>query len=579
MAFVLLCFQLHMFKKAIQKYLNNFTGFSREIWILAIITFINRAGTMVLPFLSKYLKEDLGFSYSQVGWIMVSFGFGSMLGSWLGGKLSDKIGFYKVMVFSLFTSGLMFFGLQKITSFEGLMVAIFLIMVVADMFRPAMFVSLAAYAKPENRTRALTLVRLAINLGFAAGPALGGLIIMNIGYEGLFWIDGASCIIAILIFWYLVKEKQKSSYLNKDQPGEILTASVFRDGPFWIFLTACLITGILFFQLFTTLPLYHKEQFDLTEFQENILNGINPADISIRYFETELSGELTNEILTPTNYINTAYPQNIYVQVTRNQSPNCNAFTSFALQVNLNPMPVLAQDLPICMDSQTNQATTTVTLNAGLPMATHDFIWEWNGVVLTNEIRNILVAQAPGTYQVTAINKGTLCEGIANTTIIPYFKPQASVSYLTSPFTGKGSVEIVSENSVSYTYSLDEAPEQTSPLFENLEAGTHQIVVTDINGCGTQILTVVITDYMRYFTPNGDGYNEEWKVLGLEEHQEAEVYIFDRHGKLIKGMRANEQWNGTLNGYALPSNDYWFTVQYTDNGKSIVYKSHFTLKR
>ena len=275
MAFVLLCFQLHMFKKAIQKYLNNFTGFSREIWILAIITFINRAGTMVLPFLSKYLKEDLGFSYSQVGWIMVSFGFGSMLGSWLGGKLSDKIGFYKVMVFSLFTSGLMFFGLQKITSFEGLMVAIFLIMVVADMFRPAMFVSLAAYAKPENRTRALTLVRLAINLGFAAGPALGGLIIMNIGYEGLFWIDGASCIIAILIFWYLVKEKQKSSYLNKDQPGEILTASVFRDGPFWIFLTACLITGILFFQLFTTLPLYHKEQFDLTEFQSGLLLTLN----------------------------------------------------------------------------------------------------------------------------------------------------------------------------------------------------------------------------------------------------------------------------------------------------------------
>ena len=264
-----------MIKKAFQKYLNNFTGFSREIWILAIITFINRAGTMVLPFLSKYLKEDLGFTYSQVGWIMVSFGFGSMLGSWLGGKLSDKIGFYKVMVFSLFTSGLMFFGLQKITSFEGLMVAIFLIMVVADMFRPAMFVSLAAYAKPENRTRALTLVRLAINLGFAAGPALGGLIIMNIGYQGLFWIDGASCIIAIMIFWYLVKEKQKSSYLNKEQPGEILTASVFRDGPFWVFLIACLITGILFFQLFTTLPLYHKEQFDLTEFQSGLLLTLN----------------------------------------------------------------------------------------------------------------------------------------------------------------------------------------------------------------------------------------------------------------------------------------------------------------
>ena len=266
-----------MIQRAFQKYINNFKGFSREIWILTMITFINRAGTMVLPFLSKYLKEDLGFSYSQVGWIMVSFGVGSMLGSWLGGKLSDKIGFYKVMIFSLLTSGLMFFGLQKITSFEGLVVAIFLIMVVADMFRPAMFVSLAAYSKPENRTRSLTLVRLAINLGFAAGPALGGLIIMTGGYSGLFWVDGLTCITAILIFWSLVKEKEKSSYLDKENPGEVLTHSVFKDTPFWLFLTTCLITGIMFFQLFTTIPLYHKEQFDLSEFQTGLLltfNGI-----------------------------------------------------------------------------------------------------------------------------------------------------------------------------------------------------------------------------------------------------------------------------------------------------------------
>ncbi|WP_445710737.1 MFS transporter [Flavobacterium sp.] len=264
-----------MLKRAFQNYINNFKGFSREIWILTLITFINRAGTMVLPFLSKYLKEDLGFTYDQVGWIMVSFGCGSMTGSWLGGKLSDKIGFYKIMIFSLLTSGLMFFGLQHITTFEGLVVAIFLIMSVADMFRPAMFVSLAAYAKPENRTRALTLVRLAINLGFAAGPAIGGLIIMNIGYKGLFWVDGVTCVLAILIFWKLVKEKEKSSYQDKVNPGEVLTSSVFKDLPFWIFLTTCLITGILFFQLFTTLPLYHKEQFNLTEFRTGLLLTFN----------------------------------------------------------------------------------------------------------------------------------------------------------------------------------------------------------------------------------------------------------------------------------------------------------------
>ncbi|RZJ28642.1 MAG: MFS transporter [Flavobacterium sp.] len=259
----------------LNRYFNNFKGFSREIWILAIITFINRAGTMVLPFLSKYLKEDLHYSYGEVGWIMVCFGTGSMLGSWLGGKLSDKIGFYKVMVFSLFTSGLLFFVLQFVTSFWGLCIGMFTIMTIADMFRPAMFVSLGAYAKPENRTRALTLVRLAVNLGFSLGPALGGLIIMGIGYQGLFWADGMTCVVSILIFWLLVKEKKKSPYTDKQHPGEVLTESVFKDRPFWIFLFTSFATAMIFFQLFTTLPLYHHDHYGLTEFQTGLFMTAN----------------------------------------------------------------------------------------------------------------------------------------------------------------------------------------------------------------------------------------------------------------------------------------------------------------
>ncbi len=90
-----------MLQKALTHYLANFKGFSREIWVLTLITFINRAGTMVLPFLSKYLKEDLHFDYNQLGWILFFYGLGSMLGSWLGGKLSDKIGFYKINLFKL----------------------------------------------------------------------------------------------------------------------------------------------------------------------------------------------------------------------------------------------------------------------------------------------------------------------------------------------------------------------------------------------------------------------------------------------------------------------------------------------
>jgi predicted MFS family arabinose efflux permease len=264
-----------MIRQAYTRYINNFRGFSREIWILTIITFINRSGTMVLPFLSKYLKENLGFSYAQVGWIMVSFGLGSMAGSWIGGKLSDKIGFYKIMVFSLFTSGLMFFVIQQVTSFWGLCAAMFAIMLIADMYRPAMFVSIRTYAKPENRTRAMTLVRLAINLGVTAGPAIGGFIIVTLGYRGLFWIDGASCITAIVLFRLLVKEKKRVDADNPHLTEATTKASPFQDAPFLIFLFVSFVIAVVFFQLFTTLPLYHKEWYGLSEVDTGLLMSLN----------------------------------------------------------------------------------------------------------------------------------------------------------------------------------------------------------------------------------------------------------------------------------------------------------------
>ena len=280
-----------MLQKAFQRYIDSFRGFSKEIWILTLVTFINRAGTMVLPFLSKYLKEDLHFSYGQVGWVMVCFGLGSMIGSWLGGKLSDKVGFYKIMIFSLFTSGILIFCIQFITSFIGLCLGMFVVMIVADMFRPAMYVSLGAYAKPENRTRAFTLVRLAVNLGFAAGPALGGLIIMGMGYKGLFWIDGLSCVTAILLFALLVKEKKKLPYEENKNSEEVVVKSVFKDAPFWVFLLGSYLTAMVFFQLFTTMPLYQSEWYHISEFQIGLLMSFNGLIIfflempMVNYFE------------------------------------------------------------------------------------------------------------------------------------------------------------------------------------------------------------------------------------------------------------------------------------------------------
>ncbi|AWV96876.1 MDR family MFS transporter [Arcticibacterium luteifluviistationis] len=270
-----------MLKKTVDLYLEAFRGLSKEVWWLALVTFINRAGTMILPFLSKYLKEDLHFTYGEVGWIMVFFGVGSFIGAWLGGKLTDQIGFYKVMIGSLLISGVLFILLQFVTSFWGLCGSILVVMSIADMFRPAMFVSLNTYSRPENRTRSLTLIRLAINLGFVIGPTVAGIIIMSSGYNMLFWIDGLTCIVSILLFNYLVKEIKAVKKTKEEIKLLDVNAAVFKDKAYWIFLAISFLIGVVFFQIFTTMPLYHKEHYGLSEFDTGMLFFLNGLIIII----------------------------------------------------------------------------------------------------------------------------------------------------------------------------------------------------------------------------------------------------------------------------------------------------------
>jgi len=265
-----------MVKKTFRMYINSFSGFSSEIWWLALVTFINRAGTMVVPFLSLYLTNHLKFSLGQVGWIMSCFGLGSFAGSWLGGRLTDKFGFYKVMFLSLLSTGFIFIALQFIGSFWGFAAAIFLTMCVSDSFRPAIFVALKAYSKPENQTRSISLIRMAINLGFAFGPFLGGLIIAMVSYRGLFWVDGLTSILAIVIFRFVLKEK-KVDKKAKDisRLSAINSRSAFRDKPYMIFLGMSFLMAFTFFQLFSTIPLFDKEIHHLNEVSIGLLLSIN----------------------------------------------------------------------------------------------------------------------------------------------------------------------------------------------------------------------------------------------------------------------------------------------------------------
>ncbi|MFV8226749.1 MDR family MFS transporter [Christiangramia aquimixticola] len=285
-------------KNLYRSYLESFSGLRKEIWLLSFITLINRAGTMVIPFLSLYLTKNRGFSPGEVGWILTFFGLGSVTGSYLGGKLTDKIGHYKTMAGSLILSSILFVLLQFPNDFWTICLGIYLVMTVADIFRPAVFVAISAYSKPENRTRSVTLIRLAINLGFSAGPALGGFIIATAGYSGLFWVDGITCLLAGILLLKLLHPKRSvpETETEIDNP-----ASAFKDNLYLIFIAVMVIFGFIFIQYFSTMPLYYSDHHHLSEFEIGLLLGLNGLFIFL--FEMPLIKFMENRKYSSITYV------------------------------------------------------------------------------------------------------------------------------------------------------------------------------------------------------------------------------------------------------------------------------------
>ena len=261
-------------KSVISLYKNAFGGLSPAAWMLALVIFINRSGTMVIPFLSVYLTSSLGFTLVETGWVMGAFGLGAIVGSFLGGWLTDKIGNFKIQTFSLIGGGVMFFALSQVKDFYPLTIFIFCVSVISEMMRPANQISVASYAKPENVTRAFSLNRMAINLGFSVGPALGGLL-AAVSYDSLFIVDGVTCIGAGLVFFFYFRNKQPNKNAPKSVEEETRDKSVWKDYPFIGFILLVMCFAIVFFQLFGTWPIYHREQFMLSEQEIGLLLGLN----------------------------------------------------------------------------------------------------------------------------------------------------------------------------------------------------------------------------------------------------------------------------------------------------------------
>jgi len=344
------------------------------------------------------------------------------------------------------------------------------------------------------------------------------------------------------------------------------------------------------------------DYFDLSLREPEILNGLNPADFDISYYEDETDAQSgnTNTIADPTNFENTTIlTQNIYVRV----KPKLNScFRVVPLTLIVNPVPEIdiLDRYVICLNkddqmisSVTQTFLPTPPIDTQLSATIYSFQWYKGSIEEVNlDPSSFIIPGATnssyspiseGTYTVLATNMASGCRIPASTEVVSSYPPETIEVTVTSElFSDNNILEVSVVGTGEYEYRLDFGPWQRETLFENVRIGEHTIYVRDLLNCNEITQKKIVIGYPKFFTPNGDGYHDTWNIVGMTMKSRSKIYIFDRYGKLLTQISpTGEGWDGTFNGVQLPSSDYWFVLDYEDpvTGKNNQLRAHFTLKR
>lgn len=261
-----------LFTRIYQLYVKAFTGLPLKVWLLALVLLVNRSGAMVVAFLSVYLIDQQGFAPIKAGYVMAAFGAGGVLGNYFGGLLNDRFGSWHIQLYSMIGAGILNILLGQVAEFWALCLLAFSISLWADAFRPANRAAIAIYAPPERLTQAYGLQRMAVNLGFSIGPALGGYLIYHYGFELMFWGDGLTFLLAALVFYLALPPDETAKPLVARPDKKQIALTGVLDAPpiapatppahkqIWLlaFVVANMAIMMCFFQLFSTFPVYLK---------------------------------------------------------------------------------------------------------------------------------------------------------------------------------------------------------------------------------------------------------------------------------------------------------------------------------
>ena len=263
-----------MISRLLDTYRQAFAGLPRGVWHLALVTLVHRSGTMVLPFLSLYVTQELGLAPRYAGVALALYGVGAAAGSYLGGRLSDRLGPTRAQTISLLAAGVGLPALVAARPMWPLAVALVAVAAAVESFRPSNAAALAEAAPEAVRFRAFALRRLAINVGMTLGPAVGGLLASH-DYRWLFVCDGATCLAAAALIRILFR---KAGARVEDEPAVSAGSrrrSPWRDGPFLVLILLVTALSIVFFQLLATFPLTLHDAYGLDEKTIGLLFAIN----------------------------------------------------------------------------------------------------------------------------------------------------------------------------------------------------------------------------------------------------------------------------------------------------------------
>lgn len=266
-----------MIKTLFELYRRAYSGLPREAWFLFAVNLVNSSGAMVIFFLSLYLTRRLGFTAARAGQALSLYGLGSLVGAYIGGSLSDRIGSTSVQKLSLAVSGGLLIALGQIRSAGGLLPVLLLFSVAAGALYPANGATMSRVCPPELQVKGFALNRLANNLGVTIGPAVGGLLALR-DYRLLFWADGLTCLAAAALFLVIWKKPEDQLRAGEAKKRSIRLGSArmpWRDGPFLVLMLLVIAWSSVFVQLLATFPLYMRAVYSLAEDQIGRLLAVN----------------------------------------------------------------------------------------------------------------------------------------------------------------------------------------------------------------------------------------------------------------------------------------------------------------